>query len=299
MSAERHHDPVRRQYATDANIRLRQQIHEQFTHPPIDFAEWVLSNYQWRGGERVLDVGCGNGKYYYPMLYKAPDEGLPIEYHGLDLSRGMLTSHPMYPTSRLTVADLERLPYANGTFDVVMANHVLHHVHNLMHSVQELKRVLKPDGVLITATNSILSMYNLRRILHRSTVLLSRMGSQVQPMLAPSDPYSLENGILVMKRHFYAVMRADLPSTLVFTDAEPLLDYIDSTRDLREPQLPPDVHWDDMMAITRQQIAQIIQTQGHLPIDKLTGVLVCTDSGDFARPFVTLRQKLLAEQDNR
>lgn len=299
MSAERHHDPVRRQYATDNNIKLRQQIHEQFTHPPIDFAEWVLSNYQWRGGERVLDVGCGNGKYYYPLLYKAPDEGQPIEYHGLDLSRGMLMSHPMYPTSRLTVADIERLPYADGTFDVVMANHVLHHVHNLIHSVQELKRVLKPDGVLISATNSILSMYNLRRILHRSTVLLSRMGSQVQPMLAPSDPYSLENGILVMKRHFYAVMRADLPSTLVFTDAEPLLDYIESTRDLREPQLPSDVHWDDMMAIARQQIAQIIQTQGHLPIDKLTGVLVCTDSGDFARAFVTLRQKLLAESRNR
>ncbi len=297
MSVERHRDPIRRQYATDAKIRLRQQIHEQFTHPRIDFAEWVLSNYRWRGGERVLDVGCGNGKYYYPLLYKAPDEGQPIEYYGLDLSNGMLQSHPMYPSPRLTIGSIERLPFADGTFDVVMANHVLHHVPNLIHSIQELKRVLKPDGVLITATNSILSMYNLRRILHRSTVLLSRLGSQVQPMLAPSDPYSLENGILVMKRYFYAVMRADLPSTLVFTDAEPLLEYIESTRDLREPQLPPDVHWDDMMAITRQQITQIIHTQGHLPIDKLTGVLVCTDSGDFVQAFVSLRQKLLAARE--
>lgn len=293
MSSSNHH-PVHRQYATEANIRLRQQIHEMYTHPRIDFAEWVLSNYRWRGGERVLDVGCGNGAYYYPVLYQAPDASAPIEYHGLDRSIGILKSHPMSPSPRLVSADITQLPYADQTFDVIMANHMLYHVDHLGRALQEIKRVLKPDGVLIAATNSILSMYALRRILHRSTMLLSRAGSQVQPMLAPSDPFSLENGILILKHFFYAIMRADLPSSLVFTDPEPLMSYIESTRDLREPQLPPQVTWDAMMAITRQQVAQAIRTQGHLEIDKLSGVLIATDRGDFVREFVDLRQKLHA-----
>ena len=36
---------VRRQYASDVYLRIRQETHEQYTVPKIDFPEWVLQSH--------------------------------------------------------------------------------------------------------------------------------------------------------------------------------------------------------------------------------------------------------------
>ena len=55
--------------------------------------------------------------------------------------------------------------------------------------------------------------------------------------------------------------------------------YLESTRDMRESQLPDDVIWEDVMMIMRQQINQLIKHLGELVINKQSGVLLATDSG--------------------
>ncbi|MBC8099942.1 MAG: class I SAM-dependent methyltransferase [Armatimonadetes bacterium] len=284
MSAINDPNAVRRQYATDERIRIRQEIHEKYSVPKIDFPDWVLSNFKWRGTERVLDVGSGAGMYY-PSLKRASSE---INYHGADLSTGMLLKHPAYvtPTDTVLLADAQHLPYTNHSFDVIMANHMLYHVSDIDAALQEFRRVLKPDGALLIATNSTQSMPELQVLMRRAIILLTRSGaSQVQPPVPASDLFALENGSRQLARHFYAVVRYDLPSALVFTDIEPLMAYLESTRDLREPQLPSDVAWDDMMVIMRQQVTHLINHLGELVINKLSGALVATDQGGFIREF--------------
>jgi len=61
--AEHHDDKMRKHYATDENLRIRQETHDKYSVPDRSFAEWVLDRVPWRGGERLLDVGCGNGLY--------------------------------------------------------------------------------------------------------------------------------------------------------------------------------------------------------------------------------------------
>jgi hypothetical protein len=68
------------------------------------------------------------------------------------------------------------------------------------------------------------------------------------------------------------------------------MSYLESTRDLREPQLPPDVAWDDVMVIMRQQITHLINHLGELVINKLTGVLIASDNGGFIHEFVEHHQ---------
>ncbi len=275
---------VRQQYATDESLRIRQDIHEKYTVPKSNFVEWVLSNLAWRGDEMILDVGSGVGSYYPFMQTVSPN----FHYHGIDLSAGMLSAHPA--SGKIAVADALKLPFPDKSFDVVMANHMIYHLPNIDDGILEFRRVLKPNGVLLVATNGVENMPELKVLMRRAVVLLARSGAmQIQPPSPSSERFALENGSRYLASYFYAVMRCDLPSKLVFPTVEPLMAYLESTRSLREPQLPEEVVWEDVMAIMRQQINHLINHLGELVINKLSGVLVATDSGAFIEKFARIR----------
>ena len=283
------YDPriIKQQYATDKHLLIRQKIHDKYTVPKTNYFKWVLDSAKWQGDEWVLDIGCASGSYYDPLLETHPD----IKYFGMDLSMGMISKHPA--KSYIGQGDVESVPFPDETFDVVMANHMLYHAINIDQAIIELKRVLKPGGVLITATNSTQSMPELQLLMRRAILLLARGGAtQIEPPAPASDRFALENGCRQLAHHFYAVMRADLPSKLIFPEIEPVMDYLETTRSLREPQLPPDVNWDDVMMIMRQQVTHLVNHLGEMAINKLNGVLIATDNGDFIREFLDTKYRL-------
>lgn len=281
MSAVNDPQSVRRQYATDDNLKIRQEIHDTYTVPRFDHSKWVVDALKWHGDEVVLDVGCGAGRYYDALSSGHPD----ATYVGIDISAGMLMKHPA--GDKVALGDGMQLPFADHTFDIVMANHMLYHLPDIDEALIEFRRVLKPDGVIAAATNSAQSMPELQVLLRRAIVLLTRSGaSQVQPPMPASALFSLESGARQLARHFYAVVRHEIPSKLVFSEIEPVMSYLETTREMREPQLPEDVSWEDVMMIMQQQITHLIHHLGELIITKSTGVLVATDEGDFIHDFV-------------
>jgi len=292
MPAPNDPDTVRKQYVNDNNLRIRQEIHATYTVPKIDYNEWVLDSLTWHGGERVLDVGSGTGNYYNLLQERVPN----LQYVGIDLSPGMLGKHPSQRT--VSQADAQKLPFADNTFDVLMANHMMYHLNDIDEAIVEFRRVLKPEGVLMVATNSVQTMPELQVLMRRAILLLTRSGgTQVKPPTPASNLFALENGCRQLARHFYAVMRNDLPSKLVFPEIDPLMQYLESTRPLREPQLPADVNWDDVMMIMQQQVTHLVNHLGELVINKLTGVLLATDRGDFIEQFVQIDNPLQTSSD--
>lgn len=272
---------VRAQYATDNYLRIRQQTHEQYTVPKVDFPEWVLTRLEWRGDEQILDVGSGVGTYYSHALAR----GSNINYYAIDQSAGMLRQHPA--EGDVAVGDAQMLPFADGTFDLVMANHMLYHVPNVDLAIIEAQRVLKPDGVFLASTNSVQSMPEFHALFRRGMLLLSTPGQVYsQPPLPAQTNFSLENGTRILARHFYAVVRYDLPSTLVFPSIEPVMAYLESTRSIREPQLPDTIQWDELMLVMREQISRVLNHFGELIVTKVTGALVASNEGGFIREFV-------------
>jgi SAM-dependent methyltransferase len=281
-------DPIllRRQYANDKNLKIRQDIHSRYSVPFVQFPDWVLSRVLWHGDERILDVGCGAGNYYDRLRVLLP----AIQYVGVDIEPGMLDNHAARhaPTGlRLSAADAQALPFPEGTFDVVMANHMLYHVPNVERALDECRRVLKPDGVLIAATNSANTMPEFNALYRRAIMLLSSPGKITSGSTAvPRSAFTLENGTILLARHFYAVVRHDLPGTLVFKDVDPVMDYLGSWRSMREAQLPAGVRWEDVMLIMREQFTRVIGHFGELIVNKLTGVLIASDRGGFINEYV-------------
>jgi hypothetical protein len=153
--------------------------------------------------------------------------------------------------------------------------------------VKEFHRVLKPGGIFMATSNSVHNMPELQVLMRRAVTLLVPPGTtNIQVPLPHSDLFTLEGGTRNLSRHFFAVVRYDLPGALVFPSVEPLLAYLESTRSVREPQLPPEVSWDDVMLIVREQVNRLLDHFGELVINKLAGVLVATDQGDFIRNYL-------------
>jgi ubiquinone/menaquinone biosynthesis C-methylase UbiE len=98
-------------------------------------------------GERVLDLGCGNGRWF-PLFQEKK-----VDYIGIDNSEELIEiAKDKYPQGRFQKADALSLPFSNNSFDKVYSIAVLHHIPSREFRLQflkEVKRVLKPEGTLV------------------------------------------------------------------------------------------------------------------------------------------------------
>ena len=148
-------------YATEDHLAVRIRTHERYTQPQQDFTAWILDLIPWRGDETVLDAGCGAGLYVPALTERLTSGGRIIS---ADLSLGMLrdvAAKSFAGDTNLLNANLLSIPLPNESCDVLLANHMLYHVPDIPAAIAEIKRVLKPGGYLIAATNARDSMMQL------------------------------------------------------------------------------------------------------------------------------------------
>ncbi len=101
---------------------------------------------------RSLELGCGTG--FFTLNLKLG--GVIDQAHVTDLSPGMVevavrNGEQLGFQIEGQVADAERLPYDDDSFDIVIGHAVLHHIPDLDQSFREILRVLKPGGRFVFA----------------------------------------------------------------------------------------------------------------------------------------------------
>lgn len=105
----------------------------------------------WRGSSksRVLEVGCGSGKQLIALV-----KAIGCHGWGIDPFREMI-KHTMQTSGiSFSKGSGERIPFEDKFFDLVFSVNVIHHIKNTMRYFREAFRVLKPGGLLCTATYS-------------------------------------------------------------------------------------------------------------------------------------------------
>ena len=112
-----------------------------------------LARYRWAAsfcdGRRVLDAGCGAG-YGTELLNQAGAANVV----GVDVSEAALTLARAAVSDGVTCepGDVAALSYPDDSFDVVVCFEVIEHVEDPERVLDELRRVLRPDGLLLLSS---------------------------------------------------------------------------------------------------------------------------------------------------
>lgn len=98
---------------------------------------------------KILDVSCGTGELLLSLSRRIEKPSL----FGVDISVNMLkiAEKKLGNKANLKYSSADKLPFKNDTFHYVITTEAFHHYTNQEKSIQEMKRVLKPNGRLIIA----------------------------------------------------------------------------------------------------------------------------------------------------
>jgi len=132
----------------------------------------------------LLDVGCGERPY--GILY----DSLVTSYHAIDIPQ------PSRKIEITVAAVCESLPFLEARFDVVLCTEVLMHVDEPRRALQEIWRVLKPNGTLVLTTTFLYPTNEFPRdhwrFNHRGNrLMLTQAGFAVENMVAKAGFFSL------------------------------------------------------------------------------------------------------------
>ena len=101
-----------------------------------------------RPGDHLLDVGCGPGTVTVDLACRVA----PGSVVGLDAAEGVVAQARTLVAGsaaiRFVVGDVYRLDFPDATFDVVHAHQVLQHLAEPVAALREMRRVLRPGGLL-------------------------------------------------------------------------------------------------------------------------------------------------------
>lgn len=99
----------------------------------------------FRAGGRLLEVGCGNGR----QLERLVQAGWQAQ--GVDFDPAAVTQARSLGLE-VRLGDIAEQDYADGSFDAVVASHVIEHVPEPAAFLRECRRILRPDGYLVLLT---------------------------------------------------------------------------------------------------------------------------------------------------
>jgi ubiquinone/menaquinone biosynthesis C-methylase UbiE len=250
---------TRQQYATDANLTARINLHRRFSANPTSWNRWVFDQMRLSNGASVLEIGGGTGRLWSENRDRLP-AGFRLVFS--DPSGGMLAS----ATERLVdignvefrQMDARNVTDDDRTFDTVIANHMLYEVPNRIAVFQEVVRVLRPDGRFYAATNGENHMHELDALI----------GQPEKTRKISTTQFSLENGAQQLAPYFGSVELVRYENPLAVTDVSAVLAYVTS--------LSLDLSQSELNSIG-DTVDEIIANEGAFRVTPDPGMFLCAD----------------------
>ncbi|MDD4124745.1 MAG: class I SAM-dependent methyltransferase [Eubacteriales bacterium] len=218
---------VKQQYASVGKLENRISLHEKYSMNKFGWFNWLYSNYDIKSGDRILELGCGNGKLWAEHYSDLPE---CVSLVLSDFSESMIkTAKELIGNESISyqIIDIQDIPYPDNCFDIVIANMMLYHVPDMGKGLREIKRVLKGDGKFHAATlgeNGISGFI-------RKTLGLPK---------ADDMKFTLQNGAECLKPCFSRIEMKLYEDSLEVTDTNDLITYIHTLPWTEEMQNIPD-----------------------------------------------------------
>lgn len=248
---------VEAQYKNPSNFNARVELHRRFGVNPQGWHQWVFDCFELPAEASLLELGCGPGWLWLSNRGRVPS-GWDITL--TDFSEGMLDTarrNLTYRPFNFRQADAQALPFADASFDAVIANHMLYHVPDKPRAFAEIRRVLKPGGRLYASTIGRDNMLELRQLMRQFGLVSSMTGTL---------DFNLENGEEQLRNFFSKVELRLYEDELRVTEAGPALAYAASTTKMSEEQREGLTG-----AINRE-----IEAHGYFHVSKPSGIFIAS-----------------------
>lgn len=211
-------DSIAEQYKNAINLNTRISLHDQYSVNPQGWFSWLYQNMELKKAMRILELGCGNGRLWDHTAFDIRNREVFLS----DISDGMIEEvKKIYGKQFNCLAiNAERIPFKDGYFQVVIANHVLFYLSDLTKGLSEIYRVLTPDGTLYCSTYGKDHMKEINDLV-----------AEFDPHIRLSqiklyERFGLENGVEILNPYFSNCCIKDYQDTLKVNDVQPLIDYI-------------------------------------------------------------------------
>ncbi len=106
-----------------------------------------------RGPLRLLDAGCGTGRHLL-------EYGVLGEAHGIDPSPAAVAACRRRGLERVSQGAIERLPYEDASFDLILATDVLEHLPDDALALRELRRVAAPGATILCTVPAFMWLWS-------------------------------------------------------------------------------------------------------------------------------------------
>ena len=209
------------QYKNATNISARIRLHRDYSVNQEGWFPWLFSNLHLKPGMKILELGAGNGALWSQNIAKV-SKNVTIVLS--DISEGILADarkaigdHPQFQYS---VFNAQKIPFADNTFDLVIANHMLFYCDDIPKALQEVQRVLKPGATFTCSTYS-------KRHMHEITDLVQNYNANI--VLSSTKLYErfgLDNGRQILKPYFKDISCHKYQDAIELSDSMPIISYI-------------------------------------------------------------------------
>lgn len=137
------------EYASLEPLRTRIATHRTCSEIPDDVQAAVTAHLPANGVYGLLDVGCGTGEF----LRELRASGHRGRLVGLDSSPEAVAEVRRLPDVDGVLGSATELEFADRSFDVVTARHMLYHVDEPVRALREFHRVLADEGLCVVLVN--------------------------------------------------------------------------------------------------------------------------------------------------
>lgn len=254
---------LKTQYLNANNINARINLHKLYSENKQGWFPWIFINMNLSCGMNVLELGCGNGALWTENKSRIPDLSVTLS----DISEGMLRD-----TSRLisdcgingfsfNAFDCHSIPYDDGSFDLIIANHLLFYCGDIDKVCSEVRRTLKPGGTFICSTYGSNHMKEINTLIYEFDDRIVLSADKL------FEKFGLENGGSILSEYFNNVQKKIYPDSLTVDTPEPLIEYILSCHGNQNQYLI------DRYKDFREYISK--KTKNGLHITKEAGIFIC------------------------
>ncbi|MCM1497675.1 MAG: methyltransferase domain-containing protein [Clostridium sp.] len=216
---------LKSQYENATNISARINLHKLYATNTQGWFPWIYEQCRLADNMDILELGCGNGALWrenYPLL----PEHIRVTLN--DISEGMLRDtrreiellQPEQTRFTFHAFDCHQIPYEDGSFDLILANHVLFYCDELTGVFNEIRRVLKPGGAFICSTYGASHMKEITSLVQGFNSLITLSADKLY------ERFGLENGAALLAPYFADVRMEIYHDSLKVNQAEPLIEYI-------------------------------------------------------------------------